>query len=79
MIEVLAMKISAIYIAKNEAENIARSLESVKDSVDELTQDHLTIRLRYLKAMEAGYIISLGRMIFQHQGIWHYPRLQGIG
>ncbi|MDD6217853.1 MAG: glycosyltransferase [Selenomonadaceae bacterium] len=30
------MKISAIYIAKNEAENIARSLESVKDSVDEL-------------------------------------------
>ncbi|MBO6245001.1 MAG: glycosyltransferase [Anaerovibrio sp.] len=30
------MKISAIYIAKNEAENIARSIESVKDSVDEL-------------------------------------------
>ena len=30
------MKISAVYIAKNEAKNIARSLESVKDSVDEL-------------------------------------------
>lgn len=30
------MKVSAIYIAKNEANNIARSLESVKDAVDEL-------------------------------------------
>lgn len=30
------MKISAVYIAKNEAHNIARSLESIKDMVDEL-------------------------------------------
>lgn len=30
------MKISAVYIAKNEAHNIARSLESIKDTVDEL-------------------------------------------
>lgn len=30
------MKISAIYIAKDEATNIARSLDSVKDAVDEL-------------------------------------------
>jgi glycosyltransferase involved in cell wall biosynthesis len=30
------MKISAVYIAKNEESNIARSLESVKNSVDEL-------------------------------------------
>ena len=30
------MKISAVYIAKNEENNIARSLESVKFSVDEL-------------------------------------------
>ncbi len=30
------MKISAVYIAKNEAKNIARSLESIKDVVDEL-------------------------------------------
>lgn len=30
------MKISAVYIAKNEAKNIARSLDSIKDSVDEL-------------------------------------------
>lgn len=30
------MKISAVYIAKNEANNIARSLESIKDAVDEL-------------------------------------------
>ena len=30
------MKISAVYIAKNEENNIARSLESVKNSVDEL-------------------------------------------
>lgn len=30
------MKISAVYIAKNEGKNIARSLESIKDAVDEL-------------------------------------------
>ncbi|MBE6105138.1 glycosyltransferase [Anaerovibrio lipolyticus] len=30
------MKISAVYIAKNEAHNIARSLESIKEAVDEL-------------------------------------------
>ena len=30
------MKISAVYIAKNEEENIARSLESIKDAADEL-------------------------------------------
>lgn len=30
------MKISAVYIAKNEANNIARSLESIKEAVDEL-------------------------------------------
>lgn len=30
------MKISAVYIAKNEAKNIARSLESIKDVADEL-------------------------------------------
>ncbi len=30
------MKISAVYIAKNEAKNIARSLDSIKDAVDEL-------------------------------------------
>lgn len=30
------MKISAVYIAKNEAHNIARSLDSIKDAVDEL-------------------------------------------
>lgn len=30
------MKISAVYIAKNEAKNIARSLESIKDAADEL-------------------------------------------
>ena len=30
------MKISAVYIAKNEAKNIARSLESIKDTADEL-------------------------------------------
>lgn len=30
------MKISAVYIAKNEAKNIARSLESIKGAVDEL-------------------------------------------
>ncbi|ORU00581.1 Glycosyl transferase, group 2 family protein [Anaerovibrio sp. JC8] len=30
------MKISAVYIAKNEAHNIARSLESIKDAADEL-------------------------------------------
>ena len=29
------MKISAVYIAKNEEKNIARSLDSLKDSVDE--------------------------------------------
>lgn len=30
------MKISAVYIAKNEAKNIARSLDSIKEAVDEL-------------------------------------------
>ena len=30
------MKISAVYIAKNEANNIARSLDSIKEAVDEL-------------------------------------------
>lgn len=30
------MKISAVYIAKNEEKNIARSLESIKDAADEL-------------------------------------------
>ena len=30
------MKISAVYIAKNEEENIAHSLESIKDAADEL-------------------------------------------
>lgn len=30
------VKISAVYIAKNEAHNIARSLDSIRDSVDEL-------------------------------------------
>ena len=30
------MKISAVYIAKNEENNIARSLDSIKDAVDEL-------------------------------------------
>ncbi len=30
------MKISAVYIAKNESRNIARSLESIKETVDEL-------------------------------------------
>ena len=30
------VKISAVYIAKNEAYNIARSLDSIRDSVDEL-------------------------------------------
>ena len=30
------MRISAVYIAKNEAKNITRSLDSIKESVDEL-------------------------------------------
>ena len=48
------MKISAVYIAKNEENNIARSLESVKNSVDELilvdtgsTDDTMDIFRRY--------------------------------